>query len=233
MGLRGSSAHAPVQKETCMKRRILVIGGLAAGPSAAAKAKRIDPDAEVVLFEHGEYISVIGICEMPHLVSGEIDADEKLIVFTPERLRAEKGVTAKVFHSVEEILHSHKEIIVRNLQDGAKERQRYDKLIVATGSLPKRLNIEGEHSRNVFAVKRLDEAYALKKYIAEESPRRAVIIGGGFIGMEMAEAFVRRGIEVTMIHNGTMPMSGLKKREGDSFLQKSRNTALRSFRRQK
>jgi len=192
-----------------MKRRILVIGGLAAGPSAAAKAKRIDPDAEVVLFEQGEYISY-GICEIPYLVSGEIENDKKLIVFTPEELKKEKGVDARVFHSVEEILPSRKEIKVRNLQDRTKELHRYDKLIVATGSSPKLLNLEGDRSRNVFAVKRLDDAYALKKYVAEECPRRAVVIGGGFIGLEMAEAIVRRGIEVTMIHKGTMPMSGLE-----------------------
>jgi NADPH-dependent 2,4-dienoyl-CoA reductase/sulfur reductase-like enzyme len=199
-----------------MTRRILVIGGLAAGPSAAAKAKRVDPDAEVVLFEQGEHISY-GICEIPYLVSSEIEDNEKLIVFTPEKLKKEKGVTAKVFHSVEEILPSRKEISVRNLQDGTREHHRYDKLIVATGSSPKRLNIEGDQSRNVFAVKRLDEAYALKKYIEEEHPRRAVIIGGGFIGLEMADALVRRGIEVTMIHNGAMPMSGLEE-EGRKLL---------------
>jgi len=199
-----------------MTRRILVIGGLAAGPSAAAKAKRVDPDAEVVLFEQGEHVSY-GVCEIPYLVSGEIDNDEKLVVFTPEQLRKAKGFTARVFHSVEEILPSRKEIMVRNLQDGTKEHHRYDKLIVTTGSVPKRLNIEGEQSRNVFAVKRLDEAYALKKYIDEENPRRAVIIGGGFIGLEMADALVRRGIEVTMIHNGALPMAGLEE-EGRKLL---------------
>ena len=192
-----------------MKRRILVIGGLAAGPSAAAKAKRVDPEAEVVLFEQGEYISY-GICEIPYFVSNEIGDARKLVVFTPVRLEKEKGVTANVLQTVEKILPSKKEIHIRNFNDGTTQNERYDKLIIATGSNPKTLNIEGENCRNVFAVKGLQEAYALKKFIDEERPRRAVIVGAGFIGLEMADAFVRRGIEVTMVHNGPLPMSKLE-----------------------
>ncbi len=192
-----------------MKRRILVIGGLAAGPSAAAKAKRIDPEAEVVLFEQGEYISY-GICEIPYLMSNEIDDEGKLVIFTPERLEKEKGVSAKILHTVEEILPSKKEIIVRDFKDGTTKNEHYDRLIIATGSTPKTLNIEGERSRNVFIVKGLDDAYSMKKFIGEEKPRHAVIVGAGFVGLEMADAFVRRGMEVTMIHNGPMPMSRLE-----------------------
>ena len=209
MGICGSSAYASVQKEAWMKRRILVIGGVAAGPSAAAKAKRIDPESEVVLFEQGEYISY-GVCEIPYLMSNEIDDAGKLVIFTPERLQEDKGISAKLLHSVEEILPAKKEIKVRHLKDGTSSNERYDKLIVATGSSPKTLNIEGEKCRNVFTVKSLDEAYSMKKFIDEERPRNAVIVGAGFIGLEMADAFVRRGIEVTMVHNGPMPMSGLE-----------------------
>jgi NADPH-dependent 2,4-dienoyl-CoA reductase/sulfur reductase-like enzyme len=192
-----------------MKRRILVIGGLAAGPSAAAKAKRVDPEAEVVLFEQGEHISY-GICEIPYFMSNEIADAGKLVIFTPERLEREKGVTVKVLHTVEKILPLKKEIQIRNFNDGTTTNEHYDKLIIATGSIPKTLNIEGEKCRNVFAVKDLEEAYSLKKFIDEERPRRAVIVGAGFVGLEMADVFVRRGIEVTMLHNGPMPMSKLE-----------------------
>jgi NADPH-dependent 2,4-dienoyl-CoA reductase/sulfur reductase-like enzyme len=192
-----------------MKRRILVIGGLAAGPSAASKAKRIDPEAEVMLFEQGEYISY-GICEIPYLMSNEISDPAKLVIYSPERLEKEKGVTVRTFHHVEEILPSRKEIKVRDLHASVVKTEHYDRLIIATGSTPKKLAIEGANSRNVFVVKALDEAYAMKRFIDEEKPRRAVIIGAGFIGMEMADAFVRRGIEVTMLHNAGMPMSKLE-----------------------
>ncbi len=192
-----------------MKRRILVIGGLAAGPSAAAKAKRVDPDAEIVLFEQGAHISY-GICEIPYFMSNEIADAEQLVVFTPERLEKEKGVAVNVLHTVEKILPQKKEIRIRNFKDGTTRNEHYDKLIVATGSIPKTLHVEGENCRNVFTVKDLEEAYSLKKFIDEERPRRAVIVGAGFVGMEMADAFVRRGIEATIIHNASTPMSRLE-----------------------
>ncbi len=209
MGIYRSSPHTSIQEETKMKRRILVIGGLAAGPSAASKARRVDPDAEVVLFEQGEYISY-GICEIPYLISNEIIDPARLIIYSPERLEKEKGVSARTFHLVEEIHASSKEILVRDLKGGVTRTEHYDKLIIATGSTPKKLALEGVESRNVFTVKALDEAYAMKRYLDEEKPRRAVVIGGGFIGLEMADAFVRRGIEVTMLHNATQPMSKLE-----------------------
>ncbi|HTR81656.1 MAG TPA: FAD-dependent oxidoreductase [Bacteroidota bacterium] len=201
-----------------MNRRILVIGGLAAGPSAASKAKRIDPDAEVLLFEQGEHISY-GICEIPYLISNEIADPAKLVVYSPERLEGEKGVVVKTQHLVEEIVPSRKEIKIRNLKDGTTRSERYDKLIVATGSRPKALNVEGEKSRNVFTVKRLDDAYALKRFLDDEKPRRAVVIGAGFIGMEMCDAFVRRGIDVTLLHNGALPMSKLENESSQEVLK--------------
>lgn len=209
MGVHRSSPHPTIQKKEKMRRRILVIGGLAAGPSAASKAKRTDPEADVVLFEQGEYISY-GVCEIPYLISNEISDAKHLVIYSPERLEKEKGVVAKTFHLVEEIHPSRKEIRVRNLNGGSHTTEHYDKLIIATGSTPKTLVLEGIDSRNVFTVKALDAAYAMKRYLDEEKPRRGVIIGGGFIGLEMADALVRRDIEVTMLHNGAQPMSKLE-----------------------
>jgi len=209
LGIYWSSPYASIQEKTKMKRRILVIGGLAAGPSAASKAKRVDPEAEVVLFEQGEYISY-GICEIPYLISNEIIDPNQLIIYSPERLDKEKGVSAKTFHLVEEIHPTSREIRVRDLKGGITKTERYDKLILATGSTPKKLELEGVESRNVFTVKALDQAYALKRFLDEERPRRAVVIGGGFVGLEMADAFVRRGIEVTVLHNAAQPMSKLE-----------------------
>ncbi|HTY11140.1 MAG TPA: FAD-dependent oxidoreductase [Bacteroidota bacterium] len=199
-----------------MKRRILVIGGLAAGPSAAAKAKRVSPGAEVVLYEQGEHISY-GICEIPYFIAGEIADPQKLVVYDPERMEKEKGVVAKVLHTVEEILPSRKEITVRDLRSGKTNTEAYDKLIIATGSTPKRLQLEGERSRNVFVIKDLDEAYGLNTMLGQEKPRRAVIVGGGFVALEMADAFVRRGMDVTMIHHASLPMSKFED-EGRNYI---------------
>ena len=192
-----------------MDRRILVIGGLAAGPSAASKAARTSADAEVVLYEQGDAVSY-GICEIPYHISGEVKA-EGLAPFTAESLRTTRRVDARILHRVEEIQPHRRTVRVRNLKDGTVAEDRFDRLIIATGSRPKRLGIEGENARNVFRLKALDEGFALKKFVDEERPRAAVIIGGGYIGIEMADALRSRGLDVTLLHNDPLPMKALER----------------------
>lgn len=192
-----------------MAKRILVIGGLAAGPSAASKAVRTSPDVEVVLFEQGEHISY-GICEIPYYIGGEVK-EEGLVSYTPARLKEKKGVTALTLHRVEEIQPTKRTIVVRDLRSGTTVAEKYDRLIIATGSRPRTLGIPGEDSRNVFHVKSLDEGLRIRKFIDEEKPGRAVIIGGGYIGMEMADALRRRDLEVTLLHRYSLPMVGLER----------------------
>ena len=192
-----------------MKQRILVVGGVAAGPSAASKAKRVNPNAEVLLFEQGEHISY-GICEIPYYIGKVITNPDSLIAYTPQKLEQVKGVAVKTFHRAEEIVQSKKKLIVRNLSRNRVEEFSYSKLILATGSKARRLGISGEDAVNVFHVKSLEQGYALRKYIDERKPKSAVIIGGGYIGMEMAEALVGNGIKTTLLHRGDLPMSGLE-----------------------
>ncbi|MEO8166793.1 MAG: FAD-dependent oxidoreductase [bacterium] len=192
-----------------MSRRILVIGGLAAGPSAASKAKRTDPDAEVVLFEQGEHISY-GICEIPYYIAGEV-AENKLVINTPQQLREKKGVEVRTLHRVEEILPTKKRIIVRDLKAGHTTEEKFDRLIIATGSRPRELGIKGSDARNIFTVKSLDEGHRINAFIEAEKPKHAVIIGGGYIGMEMADALRARKLDVTMIHIFSLPMNGLER----------------------
>ena len=192
-----------------MGRRIIVIGGLAAGPSAASKAARTSSETDVVLFEQGDAVSY-GICEIPYFGAGEV-APEGLISYTPDTLRTKKRVDARVLHRVEEIRLQQRTVSVRNLRTGTVEEEPYDRLIIATGSHPRALGFEGERLRNVFRVKALDEGLALRKYIAEEKPRSAVIVGGGYIGMEMCDALRAHGLEVTLLHNQSLPMKGLER----------------------
>lgn len=192
-----------------MPKRILVIGGLAAGPSAASKAKRTNPECEVVLFEQGEHISY-GICEIPYAVAGEAPFG-RLISYTPQQLREEKGVDVRILHRVEEIRPTRRTIVVRDLVNGGVSEERFDRLIVATGSRPKPLGVPGEDARNVFTVKSLSEAFLLEKFLSEEKPKQAVIIGGGYIGMEMADALRSRGLNVTLVHLHSLPMNGLER----------------------
>jgi len=192
-----------------MKKTILVIGGLAAGPSAAAKAKRVNPNADVILFEQGEFISY-GICEIPYYISGEVSDEKKLTPFSPQTFQDLKGVTVKTFHRVEQIIPQKKLIVVRDLSRGELKEYKYNSLIVATGSSAKKLNIENENARNVFHVKSLDDGFAIKKFVAENKPKKAIIIGGGYVGMEMAETLRRLNLHVTILHQRNLPMRGLE-----------------------
>jgi NADPH-dependent 2,4-dienoyl-CoA reductase/sulfur reductase-like enzyme len=191
------------------KRRILVIGGLAAGPSAAAKAARTNPNADVTLFEASETISY-GICETPYVIGGALPDEEKLVVYTPERIKEEKRVEARILHVVEKITPSKKTILVRDLRRQSTEEYAYDRLIIATGTLPRHLNIDHEDARNVFHLNSRNDAVGILNYLRTEKPARAIIIGGGYIGMEMAEALQSRGLDVTIVHRSRLPMAGLE-----------------------
>jgi len=192
-----------------MARRILVIGGLAAGPSAASKAVRTNPNIDAILFEQGEHISY-GMCEVPYYISGEV-RKEGLIAYTPASLKEKRGVDVRVLHRVEEIVPASRTIVVRNLKEGTTQEERYDRLIIATGSRTRSLGVQGESARNVFNVKSLEQGLQIMKYIEQEKPKRAIIIGGGYIGMEMADALRSHNLEVTMLHRYSLPMAGLER----------------------
>lgn len=191
------------------KRRILVVGGLAAGPSAAAKAVRTNPNAEVTLFEATETVSY-GLCEAPYAISGVIEDEAKLVFYTPQQLEEQKGIRVKTLHFVEQIIPNKKKILVRDLRHRTLVEYEYDKLILATGSKPRKLNINDENARNVFHLNSREDTLSILRYIESEKPTKAVIIGGGYIGMEMAEALRTRNLEVTMLHRHRLPMAGLE-----------------------
>jgi CoA-dependent NAD(P)H sulfur oxidoreductase len=192
-----------------MRLRILVIGGLAAGPAAASKAKRVHRDAEVILFEQGEHISS-GICEVPYYISNVIPDVQKLSPLTPLDFERTRGVKVHTLHRVEEIQSVKKHITVRDLYHDTMRNYEYDKLILATGSKTKTIGIAGEQARNVFHVKSLSDGLVLKQYIDQEKPQRAVIIGGGYVGIEMCEAFRSLGLETTLLHRDELPMPRLE-----------------------
>jgi NADPH-dependent 2,4-dienoyl-CoA reductase/sulfur reductase-like enzyme len=191
------------------KRRILVVGGLAAGPSAAAKAARTNPNAEVTIFEATETVSY-GLCEVPYAISGVIEDENNLVSYTPQRLEERKGIHVKTLHLVEQIVPSKKKIHVRDLQHRTQTEYEYDKLILATGSKPRKLNISEENARNVFHVNSREDTLSILQYIEHEKPSKAIIIGGGYIGMEMAEALRTRNLEVTLLHRHRLPLAGLE-----------------------
>lgn len=178
--------------------RIIVVGGNAAGPAAAAKAKRINPSAKVMLFEAGSYIST-GTCEIPYVLSGDIKNYEDIIYNSAETFLNKKGVRVFVNHLVEEIDRKNKTISIRDFQSDEVIQHSYDSLVLATGSVSKIPPGLSKELDNVFTLKNIQDLIALKKYLGTNSLGHVTIIGSGYIGLEAAEALYNLGFNITII----------------------------------
>lgn len=185
---------------------ILVIGGNAAGPAAAAKAKRAAPEAEVILIEKSNFIST-GTCELPFLISGEIDNYNKLVFYSPEKFFTEKGVTVKCLHIVRELNTKNKNAVIENLENGSLYTQKYDRLILATGSVSRKIQSLDYSLENVFTFKSITDYLKIYKYLSDNKVKEISIIGAGYIGIELAEAFTQKDFNVTLIDREDLPFS--------------------------
>ncbi|HSP89074.1 MAG TPA: FAD-dependent oxidoreductase [Ignavibacteriaceae bacterium] len=190
-------------------KEILVIGGNAAGPAAAAKAKRINPDANVKMFEAGEYIST-GTCEIPYVFSGEIKNYKDLIFYNPKTFREKKGVDVYIKHRVEEINRLQKEIKVLDLYNGTIHFYKYDKLILATGAYPKQLKQFSFPAKNLFTFKDISDLINIQNYIRENNVKNIFIIGSGYIGIEAAEVLNTFGFNITLIEKENHPLPAVE-----------------------
>jgi NADPH-dependent 2,4-dienoyl-CoA reductase/sulfur reductase-like enzyme/rhodanese-related sulfurtransferase len=178
-------------------RKIIIVGGVAGGASAAAKSRRVDEAAEIHVFERGPYISFAN-CGLPYFISGEIEDRARLLIMTPERLWGRSRVHAHVNHEVLSIDPSEKTIRVKG-PDGVEREVAYDKLILSQGARPIVPPIPGVELSHVFTLRDIPDMDRITAFLHERQPKRAVVIGGGFIGLEMAEAFHRRGLHVTVV----------------------------------
>ena len=176
---------------------LLIIGGVAGGASAAARARRLSEAARIVLFERGPDVSFAN-CGLPYYVGGEIAEREKLLVTTPDRLRSRFNLDVRTRSSVEAIDRSARKVRVRDLATGREYEEPYDKLILATGAAPFRPAIPGIDLPGVFTLRNLQDTDAIKECV-DRGVKQAVLLGGGFISLELAENFVRRGIATTVV----------------------------------
>lgn len=183
--------------------KIVIIGGVAAGAKAAAKSRRLLPDAEINLYTDDTHVSY-SACGIPYYIEGNFEDYRTLLVRSPEEF-AKSDIFIHLQSHVSKILPQCKKILVENLQSGEAHLVDYDKLIVATGAVPFVPDIKNVNLHNVFTVRRLEDAIAIREKIA--SSKNAVIVGGGYIGIEMLEALVRQNLHVTLIERGPKIMS--------------------------
>lgn len=178
-------------------KRLVIIGGVAAGPKAAAKARRRDPNLQITLIERGNHISYAA-CGLPYYLCDVVDEDD-LVVRTPAYFKKMKEVEVLLRHEAEAIERGRKEVTVKNLDSGEVQTLPYDKLILAVGASPVVPPIPGIDLESIFTLHTVEDALTIRKLIDEGRVKRTVIVGGGPIGLEVAEAFGARGLEVTVV----------------------------------
>lgn len=181
-----------------MACKLLIIGGVAGGATAAARARRLDENAEIVIFERGEYISFAN-CGLPYYIGDVIKARDDLLVTTPEDFKARYRIDVRIFSDVVSIDRSVKEVVVNNLAGGESYREGYDKIILSPGAEPTGLPERYGGFGNAFSLRNIPDADRIKAYADRSGPRSAVIVGGGFIGLEMAENLAKKGVKTTIV----------------------------------
>ncbi|MEG0692413.1 MAG: FAD-dependent oxidoreductase, partial [Oscillospiraceae bacterium] len=179
-------------------KKVLIIGGVAGGASAAARLRRLDENAQIIMFERGEYISFAN-CGLPYYIGGEITEKSSLTLQTPQSFNARFNVNVRVFSEVISIDKENKTVTVKNTKTNETYIESYDNLILSMGAEPIKPNIEGINSDKVFTLRNIPDTYKIKDYITQNKPHSAVVVGGGYIGVEMAENLHSAGLDVTIV----------------------------------
>ena len=177
--------------------RLVIVGGVAAGTKAASRARRLDPEMEITVYQEEPEPS-ISECGLPYLLSGVVGRREELVARTPERF-AKQDIEVLVRHRVEKLDAAGKRLSVRDLAAGEAFEDIYDRLVVATGARAVLPPIPGADLDGVFKLRFLTDSDEVRRYTEEHSPKRAVVVGGGYIGLEVAENLCRIGMEVSLI----------------------------------
>ena len=172
--------------------RLVVIGGVAAGMSAAARARRVDRSLEILVLERGQHVSWAA-CGLPFYVSGRVASPDELILHTPDYFRRERNIDVRTGAEVVAIQPARRQVVLRG-----GERIRYDKLVIACGARPLR-ELPGADLPHVFTLHTLEDARRLREFIEQRRPQRAVVVGAGYIGLEVADALAERGLCVTVL----------------------------------
>lgn len=189
-------------------KKVLIVGGVAGGASAAARLRRMDETAQIIMFERGEYISFAN-CGLPYYIGGSIKEKSALTLQTPQSFNKRFDVEVRINNEVISIDKANKTVKVKNTTTGEEYTESYDKLILSPGAEPFKPNIAGIDSERVMTLRNIPDTYKIKDYVDQKKPKSAVVVGGGYIGIEMAENLYDAGLEVTIVELAPHVIAGL------------------------
>lgn len=178
--------------------KVLIVGGVAGGASAAARLRRLDEQAEIVLLERGAHISFAN-CGLPYYIGGEIQQQAALTLQTPQSFNRRFNIDVRVLNEAVELDTQRKCVRVRDLRDGSEYQESYDELILSPGAAPLVPPLKGVEDERVFTLRNIPDSVRIKNHIVQAKPTSAAVIGGGYIGVEMAENLKKAGLDVTIV----------------------------------
>lgn len=190
------------------KRRIMIVGGVAGGATCAARLRRLDEKAEILMLDRGPYVSFAN-CGLPYYVGGVIQDEGKLLLASPEVFHKRFNIEVRTKHEVVAIDRERHTVTVKNLEAGTVSIERYDALVLSPGATPIRPSWPGIDLPGIFTLRTVPDSRAIRNWIAARNPRTAIVVGGGFIGLEMAENLMHRGIAVTVVEMAKQVMPPL------------------------
>lgn len=190
------------------KYKLVVIGGDAAGMTAASKVRRENKDCEIIVFEKSKYVSY-SACGIPYFISGKVTSSEELIIRTPEEFIKKYKIDTRILHEVLEVNTDKNQVLVHNSEDKTQFWESYDKLLIATGGKAFCPDVKNRDADGIFGISTLRSGIKVDNFIKNKKPKNAVIVGGGYIGLEMAEALLIKGLKVTLIDRSEEIMNTL------------------------
>jgi len=194
-----------------MKKKVVIIGGVAGGASTAARLRRLDENVEIKIFERGKYISYAN-CGLPYYVGNIIKERDSLLVQTTQKMKKRFNIDIYTLHEVLKIDRANKSLIIKNLQTNEIFQETYDILVLSSGAEPIKPPIKGiDTAKNVFNLRDIPDADKIKNFIETKNPKKAIVIGGGFIGIEIADNLFARGLNVTLVEKADQILVQLDK----------------------
>ncbi len=181
-----------------MSLKVVIVGGVAGGASTAARLRRLSEKAEIILLERGEYISYAN-CGLPYYIGGTIEERESLFVMTPEKFKAWLNIDVRTLNEAVSIDRENKEIGVLDRTTNQKYRENYDYLVLSPGAEPLKPPLPGINSKGIFSLRTVNDTDRIFDHLKEKCPQKAVVVGAGYIGLEMAENLFHRGLDVTVV----------------------------------